>query len=136
MVAGLAGTSPPTDRAIDGKDIRALLLSDKPEPTPHLAYYYYFMSHLTGVRSGRWKLHIARAAGRYPNFYPEPVTELYDLHTDIGESTNVAEQHPQVVERLRALAEWASVDLGDGKQQGKNVRPAGFVERAVTLTSN
>ena len=134
--AALAGALAPTDRVIDGMDIRPLLLSDKPEPTPHLAYYYYFMSHLTGVRSGRWKLHIARAAGRYPDFYPEPVSELYDLHSDIGETTNVAVQNPQVVERLRLLAQWAREDLGDGKKQGKNVRPAGFVNTAVTLTSN
>ncbi len=134
--AALAGTAAPTDRVIDGMDIRPLLLSDKPQPTPHLAYYYYFMSHLTGVRSGRWKLHVARATGRYPNFYPEPVTELYDLHSDIGETTNVAKQYPQVVERLRSLTEWARADLGDGKKQGKNVRPAGFVQNAETLTSN
>ncbi len=135
-LAGLAGAFSPTDRVIDGKDIRPLLMSSKPEPTPHLAYYYYFMSHLNAVRSGRWKLHVARAAGRYPNFRSEPVSELYDLHSDVGETTSVADKYPQVVDRLRALADWARADLGDGERQGENVRAAGLVNRVVTLTSN
>ncbi len=134
--AALAGASPPADRVIDGKDIRPLLFGAEPEPTPHLAYYYYFMSHLNAVRSGRWKLHVARMGGRYPDYEPNPVIELYDLHADIGETENVAERYPQVVERLRSLAEWARADLGDGKKSGRNVRPAGFVAHAVTLTSN
>jgi len=134
--AALAGGKVPGDRVIDGKDIRPLLLSNKPEPTPHLAYYYYFMTHLNAVRSGRWKLHVAHMSGRYPDFSPNPVIELYDLHNDIGETTNVADKFPQVVARLEALAEAARVDLGDGKHPGNNVRPAGFVEKAVTLTSN
>ena len=121
---------------IDGKDIRPLLLGNQPEPTPHLAYYYYFMTHLNAVRSGRWKLHVARMGGRYPDFSPSPVNELYDLHADIGETTNVADEFPQVVARLEALAELAREDLGDGKRRGKNVRPEGIVDEAVTLTSN
>ena len=43
---------------------------------------------------------------------------------------------PQVVEHLRLLTEWARAGLGDGKKQRKNVRSAGFVAWAVTLTSN
>ncbi len=134
--AALAGGSMPSDRLIDGKNISPLLLSEKPEPTPHLAYYYYFMSHLNAVRSGRWKLHVARMSGRYPSFQPNPITELYDLQADIGETRNVAAENPRSVVRLKALAEVARVDLGDGKRAGANVRPAGLVEQAVTLTSN
>jgi hypothetical protein len=39
----------------------------------------------------------------------------------------VAEKHPEVVERLKALAEKAREDLGDAatKRQGNGVRPAG-----------
>ena len=134
--AALAGADVPSDRVIDGKDIRPMLLSDKPEPTPHVAYYYYFMSHLNGVRSGRWKLHVARKGGRYPDYESNPILELYDLHTDIGETRNVAAEFPQVVERLQVLAELARADLGDGKRAGKNQRPPGIVDESVTLTSN
>ena len=134
--AALAGGEVPSDRVIDGKDIRPILLGSESEPTPHVAYYYYFVSHLNAVRSGRWKLHVARRGGRAPDYEPSPVLELYDLHSDIGETQNVAEAYPQVVERLQALVEIARADLGDGKRPGRNVRPAGVVDSAVGLTSN
>ena len=38
---------------------------------------------------------------------------LYDLAADRNETTDVAAQHPDVVERLTALAERARADLGD-----------------------
>ena len=133
--AALAGAAVPADRVLDGKDISPLLLSEQAEPTPHVAYFYYYMSHLNAVRSGRWKLHVART-GRGRDRVTEPVRELYDLHADIGESVNVADAFPQVVATLQALAETARSDLGDGDRQGANVSPAGWVERAVTLTAN
>ena len=134
--AAIAGAEVPGDRVIDGKDISGLLLSEEPRPTPHLAYYYYFMTHLNAVRSGRWKLHVARMGGRYPDYEPNPVLELYDLSSDIGETRNVADAFPGVVRQLQALAQVAREDLGDGKRAGTNVRPPGLVQRAATLTSN
>ena len=52
---------------------------------------------------------------------------MYDLETDIGESTNVAAEHADVVARLEKLAESARDDLGDSltKRKGKNVRLPG-----------
>jgi arylsulfatase A-like enzyme len=52
---------------------------------------------------------------------------LYNLEEDVGEATNVAAQHPDVVERLLKLAEAARADLGDSltKRQGAAVRPCG-----------
>ncbi|MBL62943.1 MAG: hypothetical protein CMI30_05980, partial [Opitutae bacterium] len=41
---------------------------------------------------------------------------------DLGETTNLAEQYPQVVKRLLALAEGIRKDLGDFDQVGKNMR--------------
>ena len=134
--AAIAGAEVPVDRVIDGKDISGLLLSEEPRPTPHLAYYYYFMTHLNAVRSGRWKLHVARMGGRYPDYEPNPVLELYDLSSDIGETRNVADAFPGVVRQLQALAQVAREDLGDGKRAGTNLRTPGLVQRAVTLTSN
>ena len=52
---------------------------------------------------------------------------LFDLEKDAGESTNVAEKNPDLVEKLKALAEKARDDLGDSatKRKGKGVRPVG-----------
>lgn len=52
---------------------------------------------------------------------------LYDLSTDIGERQDVAAKHPEVVARLKTLADQARADLGDRltNAKGAGVRPAG-----------
>ncbi len=53
---------------------------------------------------------------------------LFDLSTDPGESRNVADEHPDVVARLEALAEKARADLGDALTHriGSGVRPCAW----------
>jgi len=138
--AALAGAEVPSDRVIDGKDIRPLMFAEAGAKSPHEAYYFYWNDQLEAVRSGRWKLHFphpyrslssAASAGRdgKPGPYVQKQTglALYDLEADIGESRNVAADHPDVVQRLKELADRARDDLGDSTQdkRGKNVRPAG-----------
>jgi arylsulfatase A-like enzyme len=55
---------------------------------------------------------------------------LFDLEQDVGETTNVADQHPQVVRQLLELAEKAREELGDSLtgRQGRGVRPCGVWE--------
>ena len=61
------------------------------------------------IRSGRWKLEMCPGSGGWS--HPTPGTEceglppiqLYDLHADVGEQRNVYDEHPDVVERLKAL---------------------------------
>ncbi|MDP7302288.1 MAG: arylsulfatase, partial [Pirellulaceae bacterium] len=55
--------------------------------------------------------------------------ELYDLDADVGETTNIASEHPEIVKRLQQLGEKMRDELGDSrtKRQGKGVRPAGQV---------
>ena len=139
-MARLIGASLPAGRVIDGKDVSHLVCGEPGAKSPHEAYFYYWADHLQAVRGGRWKLH-------FPHAYPKPNPpggggqpgkmeqmriglELFDLEADPGETTNVAEKHPDVVKRLQALADRCREDLGDSatKQQGKNVRPAGRAE--------
>ena len=47
---------------------------------------------------------------------------LIDLEEDLGETRNVAGDHPEVVKRLLALAEAMRTDLGDHDHVGKNMR--------------
>ena len=137
-LAGLIGAELPADRVIDGKDIWPLIAGTEAAKSPHEAYYYYWGNHLQGVRSGRWKLHfphsyrsLTETPGRdgKPDGYTQQKTDLalFDLENDIGETTNVAEQHPEVVARLNALADVAREDLGDSatQQKGVNVREPG-----------
>ncbi len=133
--AALAGTTAPTDRIIDGKDIWPLMASQAGAQSPHEVFYYYQMDQLQAVRSGRWKLHLALKPKKRNWGKPEPSAplQLFDLKADLGEQTNVAKKHPDVVKRLLALAEKARDDLGDTGRPGKNQRPAGFVEKPVPL---
>jgi arylsulfatase A-like enzyme len=113
--AKLADASVPRDRVIDGKDISPLMFSDKSAKTPHNAFYYYQGYQLAAVRSGKWKLVFGNPA------------VLYDLEADMGETTNVAKEHPGIVERLKGVANQARADLGDARQKlpGQNRRPVG-----------
>lgn len=126
-LAALAGGSVPTDRTIDGKDIQKLWLTEG-EDSPHDAFYYYWMNNLEAVRSGRWKLHFSKKK--------ETIRELYDLDADIGETTNLYEQHPDVVEKLEALADLARASLGDARLNivGNDVRAIGEVQNPKPLT--
>ena len=133
--ARLAGAKPPRDRVIDGKDIWPLMSGEKGAKTPHEAFYYYQVDQLHAVRSGKWKLHLPLKMKRrnWGKGVPDAPVQLYDLQADIGETTNVADEHPEVVKRLLALAEKARQDLGDIDRKGKNQRPAGWVESPKPL---
>ncbi len=135
-VAKLIGAKLP-DHPIDGKDITALL-NDADAQSPHESYPYYFADgQLQAIRDRRWKLvfpHQYRTlqgseAGKdgrpVPYRQVQAELSLYDLENDVGETTNVYEQHPEIASRLQQAAEdWRS-KLGDSlsKCTGSEVRP-------------
>lgn len=97
-LVGLAGGTPPVDRVLDGRDIGPLLRGQG--TSPHDAIHFYTGDSLNAVRAGRWKLHVARGAeGRDRSQMPQ----LFDLEIDPSESYNLADRHPELVERLRAM---------------------------------
>jgi arylsulfatase A-like enzyme len=136
-LAALAGAPLPAGRTIDGRDMWPLMTGRAGAQAPHDALYFYWGGELHAVRSGSWKLHVPHpyasleAAGGdgSPGTYvrKEMPLSLFDLETDAGETTNVADRNPAVVEQLLAYVERARADLGDSltKRAGKNVRPAG-----------
>lgn len=117
-VARLAGAEPPG--SIDGKDIWPLLAGEPGASSPHECFFYYRGTALEAVRSGPWKL--ALQGGK-----------LFNLEKDLGESTDVASEQPEVVKRLRSLAERARADLGDGAKAGPGCRPPGRVEKPAPI---
>ena len=138
-IAAITGAEMPTDRIIDGKDIWPLMSGSPGATSPHEAFFYYWPDQLQAVRSGRWKLHVPHgytsiegaelATSTFQGTYAraEIGLALFDLEADIGETTNVADAHPEVVKRLMGLIERARDDLGDALtgREGRNVRPAG-----------
>jgi arylsulfatase A len=125
----------PKDRLIDGRNIWPLIAGQPEAKSPHDAFYYYWMNHLSAVRSGKWKLHVSYIKRDSTGMIQKRVTELYDLENDIGETTNIAADHPEVVKRFMELIKEARIDLGDGPYLGRNTRPAGYVESAQLLTN-
>jgi hypothetical protein len=55
---------------------------------------------------------------------------LFDLEADVGETTNLADKHPDVVKQMLAHVEAAREELGDAitGRKGKGVRPCGVSE--------
>ncbi len=138
-VAALTGASLPNHK-IDGKDICPLLFEKEAATSPHQKFvHYYNGGELHAVRDREWKLHFPHRYrtlnGRNGGQGGSPVPydsdqiglELFNLKTDVGESTNVAAEHPEVVTRLQQLADAARRDLGDKLQhlRGPGVRTRG-----------
>ena len=135
----MAGGTVPADRKIDGKDISPLLLGQTKE-SPHEAHFYFASTALQAVRSGPWKLaitpqyegkgHFSEAeAGVGKVFTPK----LYNLDEDLGETTDVAAKHPDVVTRLLGYTAEMEADLGVNKRNGPGVREPGRVARPTGL---
>jgi len=131
----IAGGQVPADRVMDGRDISALLMG-KSRESPHEAFFYYRSQTLEAVRSGPWKLGLPPqlGAGAQKKNAPQApaVPRLYNLEADIGETNNVAAEHPDIVSRLQGFIAKMDADLG-GKGKGPGVRPPARVEHPTPL---
>ena len=109
--AKLAGSEPPSDRVIDGKDIWPLMAGKLGAKSPHEAYYFYRGTRLEAIRFGMWKL-----------TRKNKKIELFDLRDDLSETKNLADQKPDVVKQLTTMMEKFDTELK------ANSRPVGKVE--------
>ena len=102
--ASLIGADPPSEQAgYISKDLSPTLL--RGEPSPRTTWYY--SGGATAFRSGDYKIHtITKSRSSNPDTRKrEPVRQhdpplLFDLKQDIGEQTNIADRHPEIVDRL------------------------------------
>ncbi len=128
----LAGGTVPATPVIDGRDITPILLGQSKESARE-AHYYFAGYNLQAVRQGRWKLALAPQSEGMGKQAAKtaPGLRLYDLDTEIGEQTDVAAQHPEVVAKLKALADKMAAEIGGKTPTAR--RPAGEVKGAKTL---
>ena len=98
--AGLVGVDVPADREIDGLNIWALMSMPDEAESPRETYFYYRGNNLQAVRRGDWKLRKQKKN-----------VELFNLKTDLSETTNVATEHPKIVQELRAEIEAFDAEL-------------------------
>lgn len=85
----LAGVPAPAD--IDGISFLPTLLGKE---QPRHEYLYWKMRGKAAVRQGKWKA--VRPGADLP-------LELYDLDNDIGESHDIAREHPEQVQRMQEI---------------------------------
>ncbi len=118
------------ERKIDGKDIWPLMSGEPNAKSPHEAYV---LMHGPGtVRSGQWKFYPwPEGKGKQnrdnPTWKPstDPV-QLYNTVSDIGETTNVASKHPEIVQRLQAAYDSHVAEIKANKRPtAELIRPAG-----------
>lgn len=142
-IAYLTGGDLP-ENDIDGRNIWDLMQVREGADSPHDAYYiYYNRNELQAVLMGDWKLylpHAYRTLKAEQGFRDDGIPikyemtrietpELYHLGNDVGETTDVAASHPDVVKRMLLLAQRAREDMGDAltQMEGKNLREPGRV---------
>ena len=135
-LVALAGGAVPADRVIDGRDIWPLL-SGKSKESPHEALFHFNGNRLEAVRSGPWKMAIApqgEGTGKDAKLVAASLEapRLYNLDSDISETTDVAAQHADVVKRLQGYVAKMDADLGV-KGIGPGVRPCGRVTNPKPL---
>ena len=133
-LVGLAGGKVPTDKKIDGLDIWPIL-SGKTTKSPREALYYFRETRIEAVRSGQWKLIVQKQIDSLAKGPANPTTELYDLDADISETTNVADKHAEIVQRLKGYIDAMDKDLGI-EGGGPGVRKPGKVAKPRKLTKD
>ncbi|MHC4880371.1 MAG: sulfatase family protein [Planctomycetota bacterium] len=86
---------------LDGEDVADIWLGANRQRTKPLFWKASAIGSTPAMRTGKWKLQLPRRQRGEP--------ELYDLSADPSESLNVADEHPDVVARLRkTLRVWVA----------------------------
>ena len=132
-IVKLAGGTVPDDRVIDGIDVSEIFHGKQTELDR--PFFFYQHQSLRAVRQGDWKLHLVhteldrtKEGKTWQKHVPKsdrPYIEeptLYNLTEDIGETTNVAKDHPEIVEKLMKQLEYAKKDIGYHGVIGENSR--------------
>ena len=100
----LGGAALPTDRPLDGMDLRPVLFGTGPSPRDTV--WFYRGSELYAVRHGDYKAHFITQ----PAYGPEPAKKhetplLYQLTVDPSEKFDVAAKHPDVLAGIMKVVE-------------------------------
>ena len=109
-----ASAAIPSHRVIDGVVQRDLFLG-RSKVGARDGFLYFDGSELQAVRKGTWKLRLPRL--KQLRNWPEldrgtQEPELYNLGEDIGEQRNLAEENPERVRQLMAIADEVKMEIG------------------------
>jgi arylsulfatase A-like enzyme len=109
-LCALTGAKPAGDLKWDGTDIWPAI-SQPAKPLPERTLYTAAPGfRAQAVRHGDWKLIVTKNEGKKANAATVP-EELYNLASDLGETTNLASQRPDVLAQMKQrLAEISARD--------------------------
>jgi arylsulfatase A len=109
--ADIAGIKLPENAGEDSVSILPLLRGQDQTPS-RSAVVHHSINGSFAIRQGKWKLEICADSGGWSDPTPNsaeakelPDTQLYDLSTDLAESNNLQDEHPEEVARLTQLLE-------------------------------
>ena len=131
------------EKIIDGKSVLQLLKGETDKGRQEAYFFYYRVNELFGVRYGKWKLYFPHTyrtmdgqdagkdglPGDYRMIDMEEI-ELYDVQNDVSETKNIATENPEVVAKIKLLANDMRSRLGDSllELEGSETREAGQLE--------
>lgn len=111
-VAEIIGVKLPATAGEDSVSFLPALLGQEQHFPLREAVVHHSINGSFAIRSANWKLELCRDSGGWSDPKPGapksaelPAVQLYDLNADLGEKTNVQDQHPDIVARLTKLLE-------------------------------
>jgi len=141
-IAEITGARLP-NLTIDGKSAWSVFTGESEESPQEAYFFYYRVNELMGVRYGKWKMYFPHTyrtmdgqepgkdglPGEYKMIEMEEI-ELYDVTLDISETNNVAADYPEIIDKIKVLANDMRHELGDSllNLEGTKNREAGKAE--------
>ena len=108
-VADIAGTSLNASSGVDSYSMLPAMLGTQDHPQRE-ATIHHSVNGSFAIRKGPWKLILCPGSGGWSDPRPKapgiealPPYQLYNLDKDVGETTNLIEIYPEVVEELSGL---------------------------------
>ena len=100
----LVGVPIPNDRIIDSYDLSPTLFKNQKSSRDFI--FYYRGTQLYALRLGEFKAHFI-TQGEYGEFGEKIIHNpplLYNLSHDPAEKYNIIDKHPEIIEKIKALA--------------------------------
>ncbi|MCB0685597.1 MAG: arylsulfatase [Saprospiraceae bacterium] len=109
-MAGILGDTLPTNAGEDSYDFSPLLENSDYPGTIREATVHHSIAGCFSLRQGKWKICFCPGSGGWSHPTPKetetmdlPPIQLFDIELDPSEETNVAGEHPDIVQKLSDL---------------------------------
>lgn len=115
--SSMAGAPLPEDRILDSHDLSTVLLQGKESPRKSLIYYRG--TEIYAVRHGDFKAHFFTqgAYGEFGERLAHDPPLLYNLSHDPGEQFDIAQKHPEILQKVDSIKALHQSKLKPGKDQ-------------------